>query len=62
MCEPVHNLVTRRILKPLGATFAGVRRRREQNSEFFASADNWFRPVDLKNGPDGACGWSTCTA
>ncbi len=54
MCEPVHNLVTRRILKPLGATFAGVRAPSEQKSEFLASADNWFRPVDLKNGPDGA--------
>jgi putative membrane-bound dehydrogenase-like protein len=54
MCEPVHNLVTRRILKPLGATFAGVRAPGEQKSEFLASADNWFRPVDLKNGPDGA--------
>jgi putative membrane-bound dehydrogenase-like protein len=54
MCEPVHNLVTRRILKPLGATFAGVRAPTEQKSEFLASADNWFRPVDLKNGPDGA--------
>ena len=54
MCEPVHNLVTRRILKPLGATWAGVRAPTEQHSEFLASADNWFRPVDLKNGPDGA--------
>jgi putative membrane-bound dehydrogenase-like protein len=54
MCEPVHNLVTRRVLKPLGATFAGVRAPSEQKSEFLASADNWFRPVDLKNGPDGA--------
>jgi putative membrane-bound dehydrogenase-like protein len=54
MCEPVHNLVTRRILKPLGATFAGFRAPSEQKSEFLASADNWFRPVDLKNGPDGA--------
>jgi putative membrane-bound dehydrogenase-like protein len=54
MCEPVHNLLTRRILKPLGATFAGVRAPTEQKSEFLASADNWFRPVDVKNGPDGA--------
>jgi putative membrane-bound dehydrogenase-like protein len=54
MCEPVHNLLTRRVLKPLGATFAGVRAPSEQNSEFYASADNWSRPVDVKNGPDGA--------
>ncbi len=54
MCEPVHNLLTRRILKPVGATFAGVRAPSEQNSEFYASADNWSRPVDVKNGPYGA--------
>jgi putative membrane-bound dehydrogenase-like protein len=54
MCEPVHNLLTRRILKPVGATFAGVRAPSEQNSEFYASSDNWSRPVDVKNGPDGA--------
>jgi putative membrane-bound dehydrogenase-like protein len=54
MCEPVHNLVTRRILKPVGATFAGFRAPTEQHSEFYASTDNWSRPVDLKNGPDGA--------
>ncbi|HEV7998679.1 MAG TPA: PVC-type heme-binding CxxCH protein, partial [Planctomycetaceae bacterium] len=54
MCEPVHNLLTRRILKPVGATFAGVRAPSEQNSEFYVSSDNWSRPVDVKNGPDGA--------
>jgi putative membrane-bound dehydrogenase-like protein len=54
VCEPVHNLLTRRILKPQGATFAGVRAASEQNSEFYASSDNWSRPVDVKNGPDGA--------
>jgi len=54
MCEPVHNLVTRRILKPVGATFAGFRAPTEQHSEFYASTDNWSRPVDIKNGPDGA--------
>ncbi|HXY35634.1 MAG TPA: PVC-type heme-binding CxxCH protein, partial [Planctomycetaceae bacterium] len=54
MCEPVHDLLTRRILKPQGATFAGFRAPSEQNSEFYASADNWSRPVDVKNGPDGA--------
>ena len=27
MCEPVHDLLTRRVLKPLGATFAGFRAR-----------------------------------
>lgn len=54
VCEPVHNLVTRRILKPEGSTFSGVRAPTEQQAEFLASTDNWFRPVDLQTGPDGA--------
>jgi len=54
ICEPVHNLVTRRVLKPEGSTFAGVRAPGEQQSEFLTSTDNWFRPVELRTGPDGA--------
>jgi putative membrane-bound dehydrogenase-like protein len=51
-CEPVHNLVHRDILVPSGVTF--VARRGEENGEFLASTDNWFRPVNLCAGPDGA--------
>jgi len=53
-CEPVHNLVTRRKLTPEGVTFAGNRVNDEQFSEFLASTDNWFRPVQALTGPDGA--------
>jgi hypothetical protein len=28
----------------------------EKNSEFLASTDNWFRPVQVRTGPDGALG------
>jgi putative membrane-bound dehydrogenase-like protein len=46
------NLVHRRKLTPVGCTFRADRV--EEESEFLASTDNWFRPVSLANGPDGA--------
>jgi putative membrane-bound dehydrogenase-like protein len=52
-CEPVNLLVTRRILKPSGSTFTGERAADEQDSEFLASTDGWFRPVHVLTGPDG---------
>lgn len=53
-CEPVHNLVSRLVLERDGVTFKGRRARDEQKSEFFASSDNWTRPVMVRTGPDGA--------
>lgn len=52
--EPVHNLVHREILSPDGVSFTSHRAADEADSEFLASADNWFRPTMLKTGPDGA--------
>ncbi len=52
--EPVHNLVHREIVESRGFTFSSHRADDEQNSEFLASRDNWFRPTMLKAGPDGA--------
>ena len=52
--EPVHNLVHRMILEPDGSTWRGVRGPDEAKREFLASSDNWFRPTQLKTGPDGA--------
>ncbi|MDB6124344.1 MAG: putative rane-bound dehydrogenase [Pedosphaera sp.] len=54
LCEPVHNLVHRMQLKENGVTFSAPRAEDEQNSEFLASRDNWFRPVQARTGPDGA--------
>jgi len=54
VCEPVHNLVHRAIVQPEGHTFAGRRAPGEEKSEFLASSDNWFRPVLVRTGPDGA--------
>ncbi|WP_298863443.1 PVC-type heme-binding CxxCH protein [uncultured Gimesia sp.] len=53
ICEPVHNLVHREIVSPKGTTFTSRRAEGEQNSEFMASADNWFRPTMARTGPDG---------
>jgi putative membrane-bound dehydrogenase-like protein len=52
VCEPLSNLVHRRVLEPSGVTF--IARRSEQGREFLASTDPAFRPVNLANGPDGA--------
>jgi putative membrane-bound dehydrogenase-like protein len=52
ICDPANNLVHRDQLVPHGATF--VAKRVEPDSEFMASPDNWFRPVFLTTGPDGA--------
>ena len=53
-CEPVHNLVRRLVLKPNGVTFSAEQAPEEQQREFLASRDNWFRPVQARTGPDGA--------
>lgn len=51
-CDPTGNLVHREVLTPQGATFVG--HAADGDQEFLASADTWFRPVNLANGPDGA--------
>jgi putative membrane-bound dehydrogenase-like protein len=52
VCEPLSNLVHRRVLESSGVTFCA--RRGEQGREFLASTDPAFRPVNLATGPDGA--------
>jgi putative membrane-bound dehydrogenase-like protein len=51
-CEPAGNLVHHDVISPHGVTF--VARRAYPTNEFLASPDNWFRPENLANGPDGA--------
>lgn len=53
-CEPVNQLVHRLVLQPKGATFSGRRAEGEEQAEFLASSDPWFRPVQATTGPDGA--------
>jgi len=45
------DLVHRDILTPDGATFAA--HRAQENIEFLASTDAWFRPCNFSNAPDG---------
>ncbi len=52
--EPVHNVIHREVLERDGAEFTSHRADGEEQSEFLASTDNWFRPVTIKSGPDGA--------
>jgi len=53
-CESVHNLVHREVLVPDGVTFRSARATNEPLREFLASTDNWFRPAQVRTGPDGA--------
>ena len=53
VCEPVHNLVRRLKLRPRGVTFSAHRPEGKTAPEFLASTDNWFRPAEIRTGPDG---------
>ncbi len=48
------NLVHRKKLQPAGVSFMALRPEDERDREFLASTDNWFRPVQMEVGPDGA--------
>jgi putative membrane-bound dehydrogenase-like protein len=52
ICDPANNIVHRDVLTPNGAVY--VAKRGDADCEFLASTDNWFRPVNLTIGPDGA--------
>jgi putative membrane-bound dehydrogenase-like protein len=47
------NLVHRKLIQTTEAGVRGIRPPDEQQTEFLASTDNWFRPVQFGNGPDG---------
>jgi putative membrane-bound dehydrogenase-like protein len=52
VCDPANNLIHRDVLVENGATF--IAKRGEEHEEFLAATDNWFRPVWLAIGPEGA--------
>ncbi len=52
VCDPANNLIHREKLLPNGSVFKAVRT--DLHREFLASTDNWFRPVFLTVGPEGA--------
>ena len=47
------NLIHRKKVRPDGLSVRGERPPDEQTIEFLASTDNWFRPVQMANAPDG---------
>lgn len=51
-CDPTGNLVHMEVMEPKGATFQS--KPHKQGVEFLASPDDWFRPVYVTSGPDGA--------
>jgi putative membrane-bound dehydrogenase-like protein len=52
VCEPTGHLVHREAMKSHGVTFTSSSP--DGNREFLASRDEWFSPVNLETGPDGA--------
>lgn len=54
VCDPANNLIHRALLERDGAGFTARRAPGEEQSEFLASTDQWFRPINLSVGPDGA--------
>jgi putative membrane-bound dehydrogenase-like protein len=54
VAECAGNLVSRKVLSPDDVGLKAQRAADEQNVEFLASTDLWFRPVQHANGPDGA--------
>jgi putative membrane-bound dehydrogenase-like protein len=54
LCEPVHNVVMRMLVDGDGQQIKRRRADDERDSEFYASEDNWSRPVQARMGPDGA--------
>ncbi|MCA9074188.1 MAG: c-type cytochrome [Planctomycetaceae bacterium] len=51
-CEPTSNLIHCDVLTPNGGTFSS--HPGQEGVEFLATKDEWFRPVNLTHGPDGA--------
>lgn len=54
MCEPSQNILHRCIVERNGSGYQGHRAEGEEKAEFVASTDQWFRPVNLRVGADGA--------
>ena len=53
-CEPSLNIIHRCVLTRDGAGYRARRAEGEETREFLASKDQWFRPMNLRVGPDGA--------
>ncbi|MFN0199565.1 MAG: PVC-type heme-binding CxxCH protein [Planctomycetaceae bacterium] len=54
VCDPANNLIHRCLLERDGVGYTARRPPEHETSEFLASTDQWFRPMNLGVGPDGA--------
>jgi len=52
ICESAQNLIQRQIVQPDGVSFKS--KTPYEGREFLSSTDEWFRPVSLQHGPEGA--------
>jgi putative membrane-bound dehydrogenase-like protein len=52
--DNAQNLVHRCVLDPHGVTYRARRPAADETTEFLTSTEQWFRPVNLTTGPDGA--------
>ncbi|MHA3772231.1 PVC-type heme-binding CxxCH protein [Verrucomicrobiota bacterium sgz303538] len=52
--EPTINIVHHQIVTPEGVSFASHKAPGREEMEFIGSKDLWFRPIEVRVGPDGA--------
>ncbi|HEV7403638.1 MAG TPA: PVC-type heme-binding CxxCH protein, partial [Chthoniobacteraceae bacterium] len=52
--EPTINIVHHEVLDPAGTTYTSHKEADREETEFIRSADLWFRPIEVRVGPDGA--------
>jgi len=54
LSEPTVSLTHSDFLTPNGATYVARKEAGQENNEFLAGTDLWFRPIHTRVGPDGA--------
>ncbi len=52
--EPTLNIVSHFIVEPDGVTYKAKRESGREQTEFIRSKNLWFRPIEVRVGPDGA--------
>jgi uncharacterized protein len=52
--EPTINIVHHQVVKSDGISFTAHRQPGRENTEFIGGKDYWFRPIEVRVGPDGA--------
>ena len=52
--EPTINIVHHEVVTPAGVSYTAAREPDRENVEFIAGKDYWFRPIEVRTGPDGA--------